>query len=127
MRKKKNPAGNIKWHRARTVLILIIETVMCLLKSHHLPGGLSLKPAKILHPSDVRIYFCFQKAHRSLVTRVLFGWVLQTASRFTFLFKKSNDDEGYYLSAASSFGDTKMLIITALMRRSKRLLAPRLL
>lgn len=54
--RKKNPAGNIKWHREHTEGILIIEIVMCLIKSHHLPGGLSLKP-KILHRFYVGISF----------------------------------------------------------------------
>lgn len=83
--RKKSPAGNMKWHRRHAMMILIIEIVKCLIKSHHLPAGLSGKTAKSLYRLDVRV---FSKACGSVFTCVLFAWVLQRASRFTFIFKK---------------------------------------
>lgn len=67
------------------MMILIIEIVKCLIKSHHLPAGLSGKTAKSLYRLDLRV---FSKACGSVFTCVLFAWVLQRASRFTFIFKK---------------------------------------
>lgn len=46
--RNKNPAENIKWHGRYTIMILVIEIVTCLIKSHHLPGGILEKRLRFL-------------------------------------------------------------------------------